>query len=52
MKIYKKKVYESPNLTVTELKTEDVIMVSGLIGAKDLLGYGVINFDLVEIDLN
>ena len=49
-----KKIYESPSLIVTEFDTKDIIMTSGLITAEEILGYGTIDFDQlqIEIDLN
>ena len=47
-----KKTYESPSLTVTELDTKDIIMVSGLITANEILGHGKIDFAQIEIDFN
>lgn len=46
----KKKVYESPEITVIEIETKDVINASTLIGfdatGENLLGYGQIEIDL------
>ncbi len=45
----KKKVYESPEITVIEIETKDVINASTLIGfdaGENLLGSGQIEFDL------
>ena len=54
MKIFEKtkKTYESPYLIVTELDAKDVIMVSGLITAQEILGHETIEFAQIEIDLN
>ena len=54
MKIFEKtkKTYESPYLIVTELDTKDIIMVSGLITAQEILGQGTTEFAQIEIDLN
>ena len=45
-----KKVYESPEITVIEIETKDVINASTLIGfdvpRENLLGYGQIEIDL------
>lgn len=47
-----KKTYEVPVLTVTELETEDVILVSRLVGSEininDILGSGEIQWDLIK----
>ena len=49
----KKKIYESPALMVTEIETEDIILVSGLITviSEKLLGQGTIDFSEIDIDL-
>ena len=49
----KKKIYESPALMVTEIETEDIILVSGLttVAEENLLGQGEIKFEeIIEAD--
>ena len=54
----KKKIYEVPSLTVTELETKDILMTSGLLGSElltknEILGHGTIDYyDMIEIDLD
>ena len=47
----KKKKYEAPTIYVTEIETEDIILTSGLLGSE-ILGYGTIDYNMIEIDLN
>lgn len=52
----KKKIYEAPVLCITELETKDIMMTSGLIGSEllgknEILGYGSIDYGMIEIDL-
>ena len=48
-----KKVYESPQILITEIKTEDIMVTSGirtLITSEDLLGNGVIEWETLNIE--
>lgn len=52
----KKKIYEVPVLCITELETNDIMMTSGLIGSEllardEILSYGIIDYSMIEIDL-
>lgn len=46
-----KKVYESPEITVIEIETKDVINASTLIGF-DVTGENLLGYGQIEIDLN
>ncbi|MBR6720001.1 MAG: hypothetical protein IKL74_03730 [Clostridia bacterium] len=48
-----KKVYESPQILITEIKTEDIMVASGigtLITSENLLGNGVIEWETLNIE--
>ena len=48
-----KKVYESPQILITEIKTEDIMVASGigtLITSENLLGNGVIERETLNIE--
>lgn len=48
-----KKVYESPQILITEIKTEDIMVASGigtLITSENLLGSGVIEWETLNIE--
>ena len=48
-----KKVYESPQILITEIKTEDIMVASGigtLITSENLLRSGVIEWETLNIE--